>query len=146
MKTKRSFLKKGYVIGIAGAIAIVCLSLNTFAGSQLKDKYNSLIRSIAQKYRVEDKLIHSIIRAESNYNQWAVSSKGALGLMKLMPDTAVQYGVKLIIVQQGCGHLGTILFPVCLHLMEQGVGVVAYLQQGDGRRCSGDFFIPDKQV
>jgi soluble lytic murein transglycosylase-like protein len=89
----RPFPNKGYAIGIAGAIAITCLSLNTFAGTQLKDKYNSLIRSIAQKYRVEDKLIHSIIRAESNYNQWAVSSKGALGLMQLMPDTAVQYGV-----------------------------------------------------
>ena len=75
-------------------IVITCLSGNAFNGAQLKDKYNSVIRSIAQKYRVEDKLIHSIIRAESNYNQWAVSSKGALGLMQLMPDTAVQYGVK----------------------------------------------------
>lgn len=94
MKTRISFLKKGCVIGAMGAMAITCLSIYTFAGNQLKDKYNSLIRSIAQKYRVEDKLIHSIIRAESNYNQWAVSSKGALGLMQLMPDTAVQYGVK----------------------------------------------------
>ena len=81
-------------IRIAVVVVITCLAANAFAGTQLKDKYNSLVRSIAQKYRVEDKLIHSIIRAESNYNQWAVSSKGALGLMQLMPGTAVQYGVK----------------------------------------------------
>jgi len=94
MKIKISLLKKGYVIGIACAIAITFLSANAFTRVQIKDKYNNLIHSIARKYRVEDKLIHSIIRAESNYNQWAVSSKGALGLMQLMPDTAVQYGVK----------------------------------------------------
>ncbi len=93
MKIDNFLLKKRYYIGIACALAIVGLSVNVFTGTQLKDKYNSLIHSIAQKYRVEDKLIHSIIRAESNYNQWAVSSKGALGLMQLMPDTAVQYGV-----------------------------------------------------
>ncbi len=64
------------------------------ANSQLKDEYEGLIRSIGQKYRVEHTLIHSIIRAESNYDRFAVSSKGALGLMQLMPATAIQYGVK----------------------------------------------------
>jgi len=76
------------------ALAVIGYAGTAFSEGQLKDKYTNLIRSIAQKYRVEDRLIHSIIRAESNYNQWAVSSKGALGLMQLMPDTAVQYGVK----------------------------------------------------
>ncbi|MGD9345049.1 MAG: lytic transglycosylase domain-containing protein [Candidatus Aminicenantes bacterium] len=62
--------------------------------AQMKTEYDDLIRSIAQKYRVEHKLIHSIIRAESNYDRFAVSPKGALGLMQLMPATAIQYGVK----------------------------------------------------
>lgn len=64
------------------------------AEPQLKTEYDNLIHSIAQKYRVEHTLIHSIIRAESNYDRFAVSPKGALGLMQLMPATAIQYGVR----------------------------------------------------
>lgn len=64
------------------------------ADPQLKTEYDNLIHSIAQKYRVEHTLIHSIIRAESNYDRFAVSPKGALGLMQLMPATAIQYGVR----------------------------------------------------
>ncbi len=57
-------------------------------------KYNYIIEKAAQKYDLPAKLIHSIIKAESNYNTYAVSSKGAAGLMQLMPETAEQYGVK----------------------------------------------------
>lgn len=92
-KSDSIFKKKRFKVMIE-VITFTCLIASFSSGAQLKDKYNSLIRSISQKYRVESKLIHSIIRAESNYNRWAVSSKGALGLMQLMPDTAVQYGVK----------------------------------------------------
>jgi soluble lytic murein transglycosylase-like protein len=38
-------------------------------------------------------LIHSVIRAESNYDPYAVSTKGALGLMQLIPSTARRFGV-----------------------------------------------------
>jgi len=77
-------------------VALLCTPQKLLASGQLKDKYDSMIRTIAIKYRVEDKLIHSIIRAESNYDKFAVSPKGALGLMQLMPETAIEYGVKNI--------------------------------------------------
>lgn len=57
-------------------------------------QYDQIIREIAQKYNMDPNLIHSIIRAESNYDSQAVSPKGAVGLMQLMPDTAKDYGVK----------------------------------------------------
>jgi soluble lytic murein transglycosylase-like protein len=89
-----SFIKKfGGIGGIL--LCVIFLSIpDLCANSQLKANYDNLIQSIAQKYRVEHTLIHSIIRAESNYDRFAVSSKGALGLMQLMPATAIQYGVK----------------------------------------------------
>jgi len=56
--------------------------------------YDSIINGVAKKHNVEASLIHSIIQAESDYDREAVSSKGAVGLMQLMPLTAKQYGVK----------------------------------------------------
>ncbi len=50
-------------------------------------------QKVAQKHGVEPDLIHAIIRAESNYDSFAVSEKGAMGLMQLMPATANAYGV-----------------------------------------------------
>ncbi|MCP2519014.1 lytic transglycosylase domain-containing protein [Candidatus Aminicenantes bacterium AC-335-A11] len=56
--------------------------------------YANIIDKISKKYNVPSTLIHQIILVESNYNPNAVSSKGAIGLMQLMPETAKQYGVK----------------------------------------------------
>jgi len=55
--------------------------------------YDPIVRKIAQKHGIEADLIHAIIRAESNYDSFAISEKGAMGLMQLMPDTAKTYGV-----------------------------------------------------
>lgn len=54
---------------------------------------NHIVREAAQKYNVDEKLIHSIIKVESNYNPHAKSSAGAVGLMQLMPGTARELGV-----------------------------------------------------
>lgn len=51
------------------------------------------VRVIAQQHSLPPQLIHSVIKAESNYNPLAVSSKGALGLMQLIPSTARRFGV-----------------------------------------------------
>ena len=53
----------------------------------------SLIDQAARKYRVPAPFVASIVQAESNFNCAAVSSRGAVGLMQLMPETAQQYGV-----------------------------------------------------
>ncbi len=51
------------------------------------------ISEAAQKHKVDYALIKAVIAAESGFNPYAVSPKGATGLMQLMPDTARQYGL-----------------------------------------------------
>jgi len=51
------------------------------------------IRTAADLYQLEEALIRAVIRQESNFRLNAVSSKGAQGLMQLMPGTARMYQV-----------------------------------------------------
>jgi soluble lytic murein transglycosylase-like protein len=61
---------------------------------------HTLIRLAAQRYRVPAAFVSSIIAAESNFNRNAVSGKGALGLMQLMPGTAKELGADPNIPEQ----------------------------------------------
>jgi soluble lytic murein transglycosylase-like protein len=58
--------------------------------------YDSLISEFSNKYRVDFALIKAIIHAESGFNPFAISGKGAKGLMQLMPETAVRMNVSNI--------------------------------------------------
>ena len=58
-----------------------------------RGQYADLINSIAADNGVDPALVKAIIRAESNFDQRAVSRKGAQGLMQLMPGTAGRYAV-----------------------------------------------------
>lgn len=51
-----------------------------------------LIAAAAARHNVPSALVQSIIAAESNFNCAAISLKGAIGLMQLMPETAQQFG------------------------------------------------------
>lgn len=53
---------------------------------------DTLIRAAAERRRVPLAFLESIVAAESSFNQAAISSKGAKGLMQLMPATAREYG------------------------------------------------------
>jgi soluble lytic murein transglycosylase-like protein len=51
-----------------------------------------LVDEAADRYGLPRKLVHSVVKAESAYQPNAVSPKGAIGLMQLMPDTARALG------------------------------------------------------
>jgi len=48
----------------------------------------------AQRYQVPVELVEAVVEVESNWQPDAVSPKGAVGLMQLMPATAVHFGVR----------------------------------------------------
>jgi hypothetical protein len=54
------------------------------------------VERVAARHSLPPELIHSVIKVESNYNPWAVSPKGAFGLMQLIPSTARRFGVSNI--------------------------------------------------
>jgi soluble lytic murein transglycosylase-like protein len=58
-----------------------------------QQRFGPLIADAAQAYQMDTALLHAVITAESGYDPGAVSKKGALGLMQLMPETARRYGV-----------------------------------------------------
>lgn len=55
-----------------------------------------VIDNAARTHGVDPRLVHAVIRAESGYNERALSNKGAIGLMQLIPATADRMGVKNI--------------------------------------------------
>ncbi len=57
-------------------------------------KFAPIIQAAAKKHELDPQLLHAVIRVESAFNPDAVSVKGAVGLMQLMPKTAERYGVE----------------------------------------------------
>lgn len=58
------------------------------ATARYEYQYEPHIVEAARLYDLDPNIIKAIIKAESNFNKYALSSKGAKGLMQLMPDTA----------------------------------------------------------
>jgi soluble lytic murein transglycosylase-like protein len=59
-----------------------------------RDDYDDLIVKHAQANNLRPDLVRAVVQVESGYNPGAVSPKGAMGLMQLMPATAAQLGVR----------------------------------------------------
>ncbi|WP_211441682.1 lytic transglycosylase domain-containing protein [Collimonas humicola] len=56
-------------------------------------KYEPLVNQAAQEFALDPALLKAVMAAESGFNPGAVSPKGAIGLMQIMPSTAERYGL-----------------------------------------------------
>jgi len=55
--------------------------------------YEEEILRAAKRHNLDPDLVKAVIKVESNFNSSAISRKGAIGIMQLMPDTADDYNV-----------------------------------------------------
>jgi soluble lytic murein transglycosylase len=83
-------MKPSYLYKLAPLLLLWC-ALGIAKGQTSLGTY-SLVEKYAAKYNVPAPLIAALIDVESHWNPRAVSDKGALGLMQLMPGTARTYG------------------------------------------------------
>jgi hypothetical protein len=60
----------------------------------MQRKVFGLVHRLAPEYRIDPRLVMAVIRAESNFESGAVSSKNAQGLMQLIPETSARFNVK----------------------------------------------------
>ena len=58
-----------------------------------RDGAEALVREAADRHHVDPALVRAVIETESNWNAGAMSHKGAMGLMQLIPTTAQRFGV-----------------------------------------------------
>ena len=57
------------------------------------DRLERIVREAAERHALDPALVKAVISTESGWNSHAVSNKGAVGLMQLIPGTAHRYGV-----------------------------------------------------
>ncbi|MBM3810008.1 MAG: lytic transglycosylase domain-containing protein [Acidimicrobiia bacterium] len=55
---------------------------------------NAVVEELSAAHGVDPLLVHAVIQVESGYNRFALSHKGAQGLMQLIPATARRFGVR----------------------------------------------------
>ncbi len=84
---KLSVKRKINIYILLAVLLLLTVSVLT-AYAVLPKKYERVIQGLSQEFGVESDLIFAVVRTESNFRADAVSGKGAVGLMQIMPPTA----------------------------------------------------------
>ena len=64
------------------------------SSNNLPADYYDVITNACDRHGVDPRLVHALVKVESGFNPYAMSRKGAMGLMQLMPQTAIDMNVR----------------------------------------------------
>ncbi len=96
MKYKKLLI---FIIIILLIVVFICVFKDKILKIFYPRTYNEFVSVYAEKYDVDKNLIFAVIKAESNFNDNAVSHRNAVGLMQIMEDTAKdvakKYGIDI---------------------------------------------------
>jgi len=122
-------------------VVVLLLAANGWAQSRrisARDEAEYYVRAYADRYGVPVRLVRSIIQQESGWKPCAVSSKGAVGLMQLMPETALRLGVtnRCDVRQNISGGVRYLAWLMAKFHRDERLAVAAYYagEQAIGRR------------
>jgi len=122
-------------------IAVVLIALTVFFALRGKDiPYRDEIEKFSYKYGVDIYLVTAIIKAESDFDRYALSSAGAVGLMQVMPNTAewlcenmeLAYDYDRLFEAEFNINLGTFYMSYLLKSFELDFALAAY-NAGEGK-------------
>jgi soluble lytic murein transglycosylase-like protein len=90
---------KGGLIALLGRVLVLSIvltatSVRAVSAENVREFSERCAAVYASAFQVPVELVDAIIQAESAWNPYAVSIKGAAGLMQLMPATAIRFGVR----------------------------------------------------
>jgi soluble lytic murein transglycosylase-like protein len=113
-KDKQGVLTFTNVPNHSGFRRVIRESISPLRGQTYSSNFEDFIISASTRHSIDADLIRAVIKTESDFNSNARSSKGAMGLMQLMPDTARQHNVfdaynPLENIEGGARHLRLLL-------------------------------------
>ena len=90
-KRKKIILILAIILAI---ILIFILNRETLLKILYPKIYSEIITTYAQEYDVDENLVYALIKAESNFDNQAISNKSAIGLMQIVEETAIDVARK----------------------------------------------------
>lgn len=110
----------------------------------IPEKLLPLLQKVAREYSLGTDLVAAVVATESGFNPGAVSPRGAVGLMQLMPDTARRFGVRDIHAIEDNLRGGTAYLRWLLDRFAGNVALaVAAYNAGEGRVINAGGRVPD---
>lgn len=98
----KNYNKKPHKVKVIFAVLlIICIVILFLAMKDIilkinyPQKYSEYVEKYSQEYEIDEELVYAMIKAESNFNEKAISSKDALGLMQIIESTAYETAEKL---------------------------------------------------
>ena len=122
----------------SAALEALAASPTASAAAPSAAALKGLVDRVAARIGLDSRLAHAIVRAESNYRPLAVSPKGAMGLMQIMPALAGHYALRDPFdpeanLEAGMRHMLTLLkqFPLRKAVAAYNAGATAVVRYGD---------------
>jgi hypothetical protein len=111
-------------------------------GKKAERLFHPIILRAAHRHRVDPAMVQAIIMAESSFNPAAISEKGAIGLMQLMPGTAASLGIENVFDPEHNINGGVLYFRRLLNKFEGNVKLALAAYNAGSRKVTEHRGVP----